>query len=65
MTIVSIAHYHLERARAELELAHRAEQRCAVDAHLRLSVLHMERARRASRVPASAAARLAGKVPVS
>ena len=37
--------YHIERARAELDLAYRAEQRAAADAHMRLSALHMERAR--------------------
>ncbi len=41
-----IVQYHIERARAELDLAYRAEQRCAAEAHMRLSALHMERARR-------------------
>ncbi len=40
-----IAQYHIERARAELDLAYRAEQRCAAEAHMRLSALHMEQAR--------------------
>ncbi len=36
--------YHIERARAELDMAYRAEQRVAAEAHMRLSALHMERA---------------------
>ncbi len=33
--------YHLERARAEMELAERARQGVAADAHRKLSLLHM------------------------
>ena len=33
--------YHLRRARAELDLAYRSDHRVAVEAHLRLSALHM------------------------
>lgn len=39
------AQYHVERARAELDLAYRAEEHAAAQAHMRLSALHMERAR--------------------
>ena len=35
--------YHLRRARAELDLAYRAECHVASEAHLRLSSLHMQR----------------------
>jgi hypothetical protein len=42
--------YHIERARAELDLAYRADQRVAADAHMRLSALHMQRARPAASV---------------
>ena len=34
--------YHVERARAELDLAYRADKAAAADAHLRLSSLHMK-----------------------
>jgi hypothetical protein len=37
--------YHVQRARAELDWAYRAERREAAEAHLRLSALHMERVR--------------------
>ena len=37
--------YHVGRARAELDLAYRAEHRSAAEAHMRLSALHMGRAR--------------------
>ena len=37
--------YHLTRARAELDCAYRAEHRRAVEAHLRLSAMHMQRLR--------------------
>jgi hypothetical protein len=36
--------YHVHRARAELDLAHRAARRNVAEAHMRLSSLHMERA---------------------
>ena len=35
--------YHMRRATRELDLAYRAEARAAVEAHLRLSALHMAR----------------------
>ena len=35
--------YHLERARAELDLAYRAERKDVAAAHMRLSSLHMQR----------------------
>ena len=35
--------HHRERVRAELDLAYRAGNRAAADAHLRLSALHMRR----------------------
>lgn len=37
--------YHLRRARAELDMAHRSSCRVAADAHMKLSMLHMERVR--------------------
>ena len=37
--------YHAQRARAELDWAHRSEHRSASEAHMRLSALHMERVR--------------------
>ena len=42
------ADYHVTRARAELDQAYRAEPRVAAEAHMRLSLLHMERARSAT-----------------
>lgn len=35
--------YHMERARRELDLAYDATSHAAVDAHMRLSALHMAR----------------------
>ena len=35
--------YHLRRARAELDLAYRSECHAAMESHLRLSSLHMQR----------------------
>lgn len=43
--------YHTHRARVELDMAYRAERSEVASAHLRLSSLHMERARSAA-VPA-------------
>jgi hypothetical protein len=40
--------YHIERARIELDCSYRAENQVAAAAHMRLSALHMERARAAS-----------------
>ena len=37
--------YHVERARAELDLAQEAESQAAALAHARLSSLHLEQAR--------------------
>jgi hypothetical protein len=34
--------YHVDRTRAELDLAYRAEKPQVADAHLRLSSLHMK-----------------------
>ncbi|PSJ39468.1 hypothetical protein [Allosphingosinicella deserti] len=36
-------HYHLERARIEMDLAYQAEHRSVAEAHMRLSALHMGR----------------------
>jgi hypothetical protein len=36
--------YHLERARCERDLAYRSGDTLAADAHMRLSVLHMNQA---------------------
>ena len=36
-------HFHLRRAREELDLAGRSECRAAMESHLRLSALHIER----------------------
>lgn len=47
--------YHMRRARAELDLAYRSECRTAMESHLRLSSLHMQRLR-----SAESAARPAG-----
>lgn len=35
--------YHLERARAELDLAYRSPHALAAEAHMKLSALHMRR----------------------
>jgi hypothetical protein len=37
--------YHLQRARAELDVAYRAERENVAQVHMRLSALHMERLR--------------------
>lgn len=37
--------FHMRRARAELDLAYRSEGRRAMESHLRLSSLHMQRLR--------------------
>ncbi len=49
--------YHVRRAWAELDLAYRAERQAAIEAHLRLSALHMARlnAPRTSRAAAAVA----------
>ncbi len=44
--------YHVERARAELDAAYRAEAADVAAAHLRLCALHMRRARETLRRPA-------------
>ncbi|HEX8214259.1 MAG TPA: hypothetical protein VF582_02175 [Allosphingosinicella sp.] len=46
--------YHTERARAELDMANRAERSDVASAHLLLSSLHMQRARAAAQAAASA-----------
>ena len=46
--------YHVQRARAELDWAYRAERREAAEAHLRLSSLHMERVRLLTRTAKAA-----------
>ncbi|MBV8685324.1 MAG: hypothetical protein JOZ90_14655 [Alphaproteobacteria bacterium] len=53
-------HYHVERARAELDAAYRATGGAVAAAHLRLSSLHMRRARdlAARPLPPPAAAEL-------
>ncbi|HEX8223094.1 MAG TPA: hypothetical protein VF605_04660 [Allosphingosinicella sp.] len=38
-------HYHLERARAEMDCAYRATDHAAAAAHMKLSALHMDRIR--------------------
>lgn len=43
MTTETHHDYHLRRARAELDLAYRAQCHMASEAHLRLSSLHMQR----------------------
>jgi hypothetical protein len=43
MTTEAIRDYHIRRARMELDLAYRAEQRTAMEAHMKLSALHMVR----------------------
>jgi hypothetical protein len=35
--------YHMERARRELDLAYQANNHAVIDAHMRLSALHMAR----------------------
>lgn len=45
--------YHTQRARIELDMAYRAERSEVANAHLRLSSLHMERARSAAQPQAS------------
>ena len=54
--------YHTRRARDELDLAYRAEARSVMEAHLRLSALHMAELTRLARVadaiPQGAFARL-------
>jgi hypothetical protein len=41
-------HYHMERARAEMDCAYRATDRAAAAAHMKLSALHMDRVRSAA-----------------
>ena len=43
MRLESDQDYHVRRARAELDLAYRSECRTAMEAHLRLSTLHMQK----------------------
>ena len=43
MSKQSAHEYHRARATRELDLAYRAESRAAIEAHLRLSALHMAR----------------------
>lgn len=38
-------HYHVDRARTEMDCAYRAQSHAAAAAHMRLSALHMDRAR--------------------
>jgi hypothetical protein len=40
-------HYHVQRARAELDLAYRAPHQRAADAHMKLSALHMHQIKQA------------------
>jgi hypothetical protein len=37
--------YHVERARAEMDFAYRADSRASADAHMKLAGLHMARAK--------------------
>ncbi len=39
--------YHIQRARAELDLAYRAPHQRAADAHMKLSALHMHQIKQA------------------
>ena len=55
------AQYHIDRARAELDLAYRASPRAAAEAHMRLSALHMERARSSPSVVTAFEQQSAGK----
>jgi hypothetical protein len=52
--------FHERRARAELDLAYRCENRPSMIAHLRLSSLHMARLRALLPVPRVARCRLIG-----
>ena len=54
MTGSSDYDYHTQRARTELDMAYRAERQDVASAHLRLSSLHMQRARSAGQPVASA-----------
>lgn len=45
MPIESGRDYHMQRVRDELDLAYRAEGWAAMEAHLKLSALHMARLR--------------------
>lgn len=55
MPIETSREYHMRRARVELDLAYRAEKRTAMEAHLKLSALHM--ARLQDGIPSAEAAR--------
>jgi hypothetical protein len=48
--------YHTQRARAELDWSYRAVRRDVAEAHMRLSALHMERARSLAAAPGGEAA---------
>jgi hypothetical protein len=48
--------YHIGRARAEMDCAYRAGGNAAATAHMKLSALHMERARLAKESGGAAAA---------
>lgn len=48
--------YHMHRARAEFDLAYRAEGWAAMEAHLKLSALHMARLRDSAAVRCAPAA---------
>ncbi|HEX5183411.1 MAG TPA: hypothetical protein VFW19_09705 [Allosphingosinicella sp.] len=56
--------YHVERARAELDAAYRAEQAEVAAAHLRLCSLHMHRARETCPRPAKELEWLEGLAPL-
>jgi hypothetical protein len=43
MQIEAIRQYHVHRARTELDLAYRAKGHAAMEAHMKLSALHMAR----------------------
>lgn len=43
--VEAVRDYHVRRARDELDLAYRSDNRAASSAHLRLSALHMSRLR--------------------
>ena len=56
MQIEPTRDYHMRRARSEIDLAYRAESRAVMEAHLKLSALHMARLRVATKSPYRGAA---------
>jgi hypothetical protein len=56
--------YHVRRARAELDMAYRTSSRVAAEAHMKLSMLHMERVREGNARGDVAADRYASGFPL-